>query len=111
VISSRRFPRPGPSPVRKIETKGRVFLAAPRTRAVTALRAGPPYVSRQGRHHSSVMPEPARRFPPPWSVEEADSKLDRQCFIVRDANGQALTSVCRQEKGALECYEWSRPRR
>jgi hypothetical protein len=26
-----------------------------------------------------------RRFPPPWSVDEADSKLDRQCFIVRDA--------------------------
>jgi hypothetical protein len=42
---------------------------------------------------------------------EPDPKLDRQCFIVRDANGQALTSVCRQEKGALECYEWSRPRR
>jgi hypothetical protein len=52
-----------------------------------------------------------RRFPPPWSVDEADSKLDRRCFIVRDANGQALTSVCLQEKGALECYEWSRPRR
>ena len=26
-----------PPPVRKIETKGRIFLAAPRTRAVTAL--------------------------------------------------------------------------
>jgi len=33
---------------------------------------------------------PARRFPPPWSVDEADSKLDRRSFIVRDANGQAL---------------------
>ena len=31
----------------------------------------------------SVVPE--RRFPPPWSVEETDA-----CFIVRDANGQAL---------------------
>ena len=30
----------------------------------------------------------ARRFPPPWSVEETDA-----CFIVRDANGQALTYV------------------
>jgi hypothetical protein len=48
----------------------------------------------------------SRRFSPPWSAEETDA-----CFIVRDANGQALTSVCRQEKGALECYEWSRPRR
>ena len=40
-------------------------------------------------------PRPVRRFPPPWSVEETDA-----CFIVRDANRQALTSVCRQEKGA-----------
>jgi hypothetical protein len=28
---------------------------------------------------------PARRFPPPWSAEETDA-----CFIVRDADGQAL---------------------
>ena len=28
---------------------------------------------------------PERRFPPPWSVEETDA-----CFIVRDANGQAM---------------------
>jgi hypothetical protein len=33
-----------------------------------------------------------RRFPPPWSVEEPD-KLDRRCFIVRDANGHALAYV------------------
>ena len=30
------------------------------------------------------MPSP-RRFPPPWSIEEL-----AECFIVRDANGQAL---------------------
>ncbi len=30
---------------------------------------------------------PARRFPPPWSVEETAA-----CFIVRDHNGQALSS-------------------
>ena len=30
---------------------------------------------------------PPRRFPPPWSVEEADA-----CFV-RDANGQALAYV------------------
>jgi hypothetical protein len=30
-------------------------------------------------------PEP-RRFPPPWSVDEANDA----CFIVRDKNGQAL---------------------
>ncbi len=29
---------------------------------------------------------PARRFPPPWMVEEHNDA----CFIVRDANGQAL---------------------
>ena len=28
---------------------------------------------------------PERRFPPPWSVEQHD-----ECFIVRDANWQAL---------------------
>jgi hypothetical protein len=39
------------------------------------------------------MPDQPRRFPPPWSVEEADSKLDRRCFIVRDANGHALAYV------------------
>jgi len=27
---------------------------------------------------------PARRFPPPWSAE-----VTPNCFIVRDANGQA----------------------
>ncbi len=36
---------------------------------------------------------PDRRFPPPWSAEEPDPKLDRQCFIVRDHNGQALAYV------------------
>jgi hypothetical protein len=30
----------------------------------------------------------ARRFPPPWSVE-----VTPNCFIVRDANGQALAYV------------------
>jgi hypothetical protein len=30
----------------------------------------------------------ARRFPPSWSVEERE-----ECFIVRDANGQALAYV------------------
>ena len=31
---------------------------------------------------------PARRFPPPWSVEEQPA-----CFVVRDRNGQALAYV------------------
>jgi hypothetical protein len=36
-----------------------------------------------------------RRFPPPWSVEEP-------CFIVRDANKQALAFVyCEDEPGRV----------
>jgi hypothetical protein len=31
---------------------------------------------------------PARRFPPPWSAE-----VTPNCFIVRDANGQALSCI------------------
>jgi hypothetical protein len=31
---------------------------------------------------------PARRFPPPWTVEEKDA-----CFIVRDKNRHALAYV------------------
>jgi hypothetical protein len=38
------------------------------------------------------MPDP-RRFPPPWSVDEADPEMDRRCFIVRDADRQALAYV------------------
>jgi hypothetical protein len=36
---------------------------------------------------------PSRRFPPPWSVEEQET-----CFIVRDANGQALAYVYFEEE-------------
>jgi hypothetical protein len=35
----------------------------------------------------------ARRFPPPWSVEETDA-----CFIVRDGNRQALAYVYFEEE-------------
>jgi hypothetical protein len=31
---------------------------------------------------------PARRFPPPWSVEELDA-----CYIVKDGAGQKLAYV------------------
>ena len=34
-----------------------------------------------------------RRFPPPWSAQESDA-----CFIVRDANRQALTYVYFEEE-------------
>jgi hypothetical protein len=33
-------------------------------------------------------PVPARRFPPPWSVEEQDA-----CFVDRDLGGQQLAYV------------------
>ena len=36
---------------------------------------------------------PERRFPPPWSVEDPDPQVERQCFIIRDHNGQALAYV------------------
>jgi hypothetical protein len=40
--------------------------------------------------HSAAEPPlpPPRRFQPPWTTEETDA-----CFIVRDANGQALAYV------------------
>ena len=40
------------------------------------------------------MIEPPRRFPPPWEVEDNGA-----CFIVRDANGQALRHVIETEPG------------
>jgi hypothetical protein len=33
------------------------------------------------------------RFPPPWSVDDPDTKLGQDCFIFRDANRQALAYV------------------
>jgi hypothetical protein len=46
------------------------------------------------------MAEP-RNFPPPWSVEELDS-----CFVVKDANGQALAYMY-FEKAPLRRYRRS----
>ena len=42
---------------------------------------------------SAMTDKPERHFPPPWSVEETDA-----CFIVRDANGQALAYVYFEEE-------------
>jgi len=49
------------------------------------------------------MPEP-RHFPPPWSVEETDA-----CFIVRDANGQALAYVYSRESWTVTRRHTSSP--
>jgi len=35
----------------------------------------------------------ARRFPPPWSVDEQPA-----CFVVKDVNGQALAYVYYEEE-------------
>jgi hypothetical protein len=42
---------------------------------------------------------PARRFPPPWTFDEAN----HACFIVRDANKFAVAYVyfCRRRDDAL----------
>jgi hypothetical protein len=39
-----------------------------------------------------------RRFPPPLSVDDPDTKLGQDCFIVRDANGPALAYVYFEEE-------------
>jgi hypothetical protein len=39
---------------------------------------------------------PERRFPPPWTVEELDA-----CFVVREANGQALSYVYFEDEPGL----------
>ena len=33
------------------------------------------------------------RYPPPWSVDDPDPKLERQCFIIRGHNEQSLAYV------------------
>jgi hypothetical protein len=45
------------------------------------------------------MPDEPRHFPPPWSVEELDN-----CFVVKDANGQALAYMY-FEKGPARPFQ------
>jgi hypothetical protein len=49
---------------------------------------------------------PRRRFPPPWSVEET-----APCFIVRDANKQALAFVYCEDDRAPDDNQAACPRR
>jgi hypothetical protein len=49
----------------------------------------------RGVERTPAMRMPQRRFPPPWSAEATDA-----CFIVRDANGQALA---RDQASHLQC--------
>ena len=47
----------------------------------------------------------ARRFPPPWSVEETEA-----CFIVKDHAGQKLVYVYfEDEPGRRACSPGTRP--
>jgi hypothetical protein len=55
------------------------------------------------------MSEP-RRFPSPWSVDDPDMKLGQNCFIVRDANGQALAYVYFEEEQGRHSSASCRPR-
>ena len=36
---------------------------------------------------------PARRFPPPWSVEDVGAELQHRAFVIKDKSGQALAYV------------------
>ena len=48
----------------------------------------------------------ARRFPPPWTVEEQPA-----CFVVRDHNGQALAYIYYEdEQGRRSAAKLLRPR-
>ena len=48
---------------------------------------------RKQRHAALNTMAPARRFPPPWSVEETDA-----CFIVKDQAGHSLAYVYFEEE-------------
>ena len=59
-----------------------------------------------GREEGMLAETTSRRFPPPWTVEET-----APCFIVRDANGQALAFVyCENEPGATRDGRAADPR-
>ncbi len=73
--------------VRTIETIEAHSRAAPRTGSDGPAQTEPLTQPGRGRHHfRPAMPEP-RRFPPPWSDDEADSKLDRQAVLTRLRRG------------------------
>jgi hypothetical protein len=40
----------------------------------------------------------SRHFPAPWSVDEPDTKLDQDCYIVRDHDGCTLAYVQFEEE-------------
>jgi hypothetical protein len=88
--------------VREVPDPVKVALPADAARRITAaadhrhaLRSRLQQPAALARFRWSHRIAAARRFPPPWSVEET-----ALCFIVRDANGQALAFVyCEDEPG------------
>jgi hypothetical protein len=40
----------------------------------------------------------ARRFPPPWSVEEIGADVQHRAFLVKDSGGQSLAYVYFEEE-------------
>jgi hypothetical protein len=59
------------------------------------------YLQRAHRRHHG------RAFPPPWTLEE----MNDACFIVRDANGQALAYVYFEEEPRSRTAKLPHPRR
>ena len=66
---------------------------APALRLLQNKQLPPYYVPKSGCANDARQMTTPRRFPPPWPVEETDA-----CFIVRDANGQALAYVYFQQE-------------
>jgi hypothetical protein len=40
----------------------------------------------------------ARRFTPPWSVEDIGADVQRRAFVVKDSNGQSLAYIYYEEE-------------
>jgi hypothetical protein len=79
----------------------RVHKSSGRYRNAACVNRVPSRKPQRGRKLDSAMPQ-QRRFPPPWTAEEADA-----CFIVRDANGQALAYVYFEEsRGGARRYTY-----
>ena len=100
VTDPRRFP-PRPPPVRKIETKGRVFLAAPRTRAVTALPEPIPH--RAGRAVTTLPCLSPAAFRRPATFEEPGPRL--QPAVLHRARPLTLKKRLVHNMQATDCRE------
>ena len=40
----------------------------------------------------------ARRFPPPWSVEDIGADVQQRAFVVKDSAGQSLAYIYYEEE-------------